>query len=208
MKAPKFDCNNGQKGDRRPQEYFKMRRGLMLASLLLPLTGCYVQPGVGYGYGGYQQPGYQAAPYGYQEDAYPGYDYNGGSPHMAYEGSQMPLIFFGGLWGFNDRYGNFHRAPDGVQRHLESRHPQGSGARAFGGQSAAPHFGGGQQQFAPPAHQGWQGGGGGQPRVEHRQAPVAPAAAAPAPRAAAAPAPRQEEHRGGDRHCPNGQTHC
>ncbi len=191
-----------------------MRRGLTLAALLLPLAGCYVQPGAGYGYG--YQPAYPAPPYGYQEEAYPGYDYNGGAPYMMYEGSQMPLIFFGGVWGYNDSYSHFHRAPDAVQRHLESRHPQGSGARIYGGQSAAPHFGGGSQaaphfgggsQSAPPAHQGWQGGGGAQPRVEHQQAPIAPAIGAPPPHAAA-PAPRQEEHRGGDHHCPQGQTHC
>ena len=205
-----------------------MRRGPIIAALLLPLAGCYVQPGSDYGYSyggyqppayqaapyGYQEPAYQAAPYGYQEPAYPGYDYNGGAPYMIYEGAQTPLIYFGGLWGYHDRYGHFQRAPEAVYRNLESRHPQGAGAHASGGQFVAPRVNGGQQS-PPPAHQGWQGGGGGQPRVEHRQAPIAPAAVAPptvappAPRAAApGPAPRQEERRGGDRRCPNGQTHC
>lgn len=173
-----------------------MRRVLTLAMLLLPLAGCYVPPGGdGYGY---------AQPYGYQPDAYAGYDYNGGSPYMSYEGAEMPLISYGGNWGFYDRERRFHRAPDSVGRNLESRHPQGAEASPYGGRAPASGFGGGYQQ-APP-------------QPQYRQNTAAPAFTAPpmptappavrtaAPPAPAAPAPRREERH--ERTCPQGQTHC
>jgi hypothetical protein len=191
-----------------------MRRSLTFAILLLPLAGCYAPPPAdGYGYG-YQQPAYQPVPYAEPQDAYPGYDYNDGSPYLTVDGAAMPLIFFGGFWGYNDSYGHFHRAPDRVGRNLESRFPHGQGFQPRGG-----------GWRAPPPRQGWQGGGGGggpPPRFEQRPAPAAappPHFAAPQPHYAApaaappprfaAPAFRQEEHRGREeRHCPPGQSRC
>jgi len=169
-----------------------MCRALILAALLLPLAGCYAPPGA-YGYG-YAQPGYQPDPYADQQDVYGGYDYNGGSPYMTYEGAQVPLIFFGGSWGFYDRDRHFHRAPEGVERHLQSRHPEGAGARPYGG---------------PPAGSPWNGYPAA-PRPQYHPNANAPAYAAPPPRVAApaAPAaqPRREEHP--KQNCPWGQAHC
>ena len=81
-----------------------MRIGFALAALLLPLGGCVV-PGQPVGYG-YAQPEY----------GYPGYAYNSGSPTLMVEGASVPLIYFGGSWGYYDGYRRFHRAPEGVYR--------------------------------------------------------------------------------------------
>ena len=205
-----------------------MRRALTFAALLMPLAGCYVPPAPdAYGYG---QPAYQGQVYADQQDVYPGYDDNGGSPTSYYEGAAVPLVFFGGSWGFYDGYRRFHRAPDSVGRHLESRHPQGAGFSPYGGRTAAPTYNGGYQGVPRPQYQQQS-----QPQYQPQSPPQyrqntsapayvappprsAPAYAAPPPRAApatapppvhtAAPAgpPRQEDHR--DHRCPNGQTHC
>jgi hypothetical protein len=176
-----------------------MRRALTILAVLLPLGGCYVQPGAGYGYA---QLGYQPYSYGSQPDAYPGYEYNGGSPYMAYEGSQVPLVFLGGGWGYHDREGRFRRAPENVWRHLETRHPQGAGSHTYGGQGFAPVHGG-----SPPA-----AFGGGRPAVQQNASPpvahTAPPVARMAPPAQSAPAQRQEERRGGDRRCLLGHAYC
>jgi len=125
-----------------------MRQGLALVALLLPLSGCVVPPPqpVGYGYG-YPQPGY---PFG--EPAYPGYSYNAGSPSLYVEGATVPLIFYGGGWGYWDGYHRWHRAPEGIGRDLEHRHPGGFGYRPWGG-----------GQFARPEGgrpDGWRSDGG------------------------------------------------
>jgi hypothetical protein len=105
-----------------------MLQRLALAALLLPLTGCVVPPQpVGYGYG-YPQPGYPGTDY-----AYPGYAYNDGSPTIAVEGATLPLIFYGGGWGYWDGYHRWHRAPEGLDRHLNQRFPGGAGYRPWGG---------------------------------------------------------------------------
>ena len=119
-----------------------MRHGLTLAALLLlPLTGCVVPPqplGYGYGYaqpgypGGYAQPGYPGA-YPQADYGYPGFAYNDGSPTLFVEGAAVPLIFFGGGWGYYDRDRNWHRAPDRVEHGLNQRFPGGAGYRPWGG---------------------------------------------------------------------------
>jgi hypothetical protein len=209
-----------------------MRRGPIFAMMMLPLAGCVPVPGgPGYGgyapapyQGGYEQPGYPPPAYGYQDSGYPGYSYNEGSPYIVEEGVTLPLIFFGGAWGYYDRDRHFRRAPEHVYRDLQARHPGGSGARVFSGQAipprfngggqAAPHFNGGGQ--APPPHfnggqPAWQGGG---QAVQHpppsfaappqHAAPVAaPVQHAPPP----AQQPRREEPRG-HQQCPPGQFRC
>jgi|GEM_PF-2812475 len=202
-----------------------MRRGPIFAMMMLPLAGCVPVPGgPGYGgyapapyQGGYEQPGYPPPAYGYQGDAYSGYAYNDGAPYIVEEGVTLPLIFFGGAWGYYDRDRHFRRAPKNVYRDLQARHPGGSGARVFNGQAAAPHFNGGAQA-APHFNGGqpaWQGGQQhAQPSfaapAQHVQPSFAPPPQHAAPAAVApvqhTPPARQEEHHG--RQCPNGQTHC
>ena len=110
-----------------------MRHGLALVALLLPLSGCVVPPQpVGYGYG-YQEQGYPGGDYNY-----PGYSYNDGSPTLVVEGAPMPLIYFGGAWGYYDGARRWHRAPDGVDRHLAQRFPGGAGYRPWGGGFGRP----------------------------------------------------------------------
>ena len=206
-----------------------MRRGPIFAMILLPLAGCVPPPGgPGYGYGGYPQPyqgGGSAPPvYGDPNAGYSGYAYNDGAPYIVEEGVTLPLIFFGGAWGYYDRERHFRRAPEHVYRELQSRHPGGSGARVFSGQAAPPHFNGGGQAAphfngggqAQPPH--FNGGGQAQPHfnapppVQHTQpsfaAPphhAAPVAAPPVQHTA--PPARQEEHRGRQQ-CPPGQFRC
>ena len=110
-----------------------MRRGPIFAMILLPLAGCVPPPGgPGYGYGGYPQPyqggGYAPPVYGDPNAGYSGYAYNDGAPYIVEEGVTLPLIFFGGAWGYYDRERHFRRAPEHVYRELQSRHPGGSGA--------------------------------------------------------------------------------
>jgi hypothetical protein len=105
-----------------------MRHGLALVALLLPLGGCVVPPQpVGYGYG-YPQPGYPD-----QDGGDPGYAYNDGSPTLAVDGATVPLIFYGGGWGYWDGSHGWHRAPDRIGRQLDMRHPGGVGYRPWGG---------------------------------------------------------------------------
>lgn len=153
-----------------------MRHGLALVALLLPLGGCVVPPqpiGYGYGYGqpGYAQPGYPAGDYGY-----PGYAYNDGSPTLFVEGATVPLIYYGGGWGYWDGYRRWHGAPDRIGRDLDRRHPGGAGYHPWGGgqygnpQPLGPGggrvggFAGGGNSFVgrpggPPSGGGFQGGG-------------------------------------------------
>jgi hypothetical protein len=180
-----------------------MRHGFALMALLVPLAGCVVPPG-GPGYG-YAQPGYPAAEYGY-----PGYAYNNGSPSMYVEGASVPLIFYGGGWGYWDNGRHWHRAPEGIGRHLEERHPGGVGYRPWGGggfgrsegfRPEAPRAGGYQ-----PGGNPWANRGGGQPQGGgfHPQAqgggfrqqptPQVQRAAVPASRPAPPERHRDDEH--------------
>src|SRR3981081_87588 len=123
-----------------------MRPRFALVALLLPLGGCVVPPDQGcYGYSAaYPQPGY----------GYSGYSYYGDSPTMAFEGGNVPLIFYGGSWGYWDHGHNWHRAPDHVTRNLDQRFPGGSGYHAWGGNPAG-------RPVAPLPGGGWQGNSGG-----------------------------------------------
>jgi hypothetical protein len=186
-----------------------MRRALTLAALLLPLAGCYVPPGAD----GYSDTGYQGVAYADRQDVYAGYDYNGGSRFMNYEGAQVPLVFFGGYWGFYDGSRRFHRAPDSVGRHLESRHPEGSGARPYGGRVAAPPYNGSYQAAPRPRYdQNTSAQANTAPRTHTAPVYAAPASHTAPPAHTAAPAAptaaptRHEEHR--DHRCRPDQTHC
>jgi hypothetical protein len=188
-----------------------MRRGLWLGSLLLPLTGCYVapsDPGYGYAQPGYPSPppgyplagypppsyppgGYYApAPYDPYAGGYPGYSCNSGAPTILEGGVAMPLVLFGGEWGFYDRDRHWHRAPEGVSRDLEAH-------RAGGGQfrpGAAPRAEAYPRSGQPAGQAAYRPAG--QPQ---------PSAAPPgAPRAAEAgrPQPTEYEHR---HDCQSGQ---
>ncbi len=141
-----------------------MRKHLSIIAMLLPLAGCVVEPapspyGNPYGYGGTPAPAY-----GDDSGVYSGYYYNEGSPYMVVEGAALPLIYFGGAWGYYDGYHTFHRAPDQVWRHLERQNPRGSGIRPYEGRPGGGGYGG--------APRGGGGFGGGQaPRPDYRQAP-------------------------------------
>jgi hypothetical protein len=134
-----------------------MRRGLLVTALLLPLAGCVVPPDGGY-VTSYPGP-----------EVYPGYYYNDGAPYIIVEGQPAPLIYYGGTWGYYDRYHHFQHAPDQVWRHLEERNPHGAGLRPWDGPHHPPGGAyGGQPGYHPPPPGGYQGGGyqprpGGQP---------------------------------------------
>ncbi len=146
-----------------------MRHGLALAALLLPLSACVVAPPPppAYGYG-YPPPGYPVPDAGYS-----GYAYNDGSPTMIVEGAPMPLIFYGGSWGYWDSGRHWHAAPEGIDRNLRQRYPGGvgyhpaGGPGPYGGPPGGPRVGaypGGGNPYA--GHQGGPyGGPGGEPRV-------------------------------------------
>jgi hypothetical protein len=182
-----------------------MRRAIWLAALLLPLGGCYVEPaGPTYGYG---PPGYPPGPpptYDPYGVGYPGYSYNGGAPTYMDAGVAVPLVLFGGQWGYYDHDRHWHRAPDQVSHDLEGRRGGGgqfhsNGAPAGGGgqfhPSGAPRPDSGPQ----PRSGGFAGPAGFHPTDQaHAGAPPHPAAQATDP--------RQEGHE--QRHdCAQGQ-HC
>lgn len=225
--------------------------GLALGLLLLPLGGCYVPPtqptdyaqpgyppGTPYGYAqpgyppdyaqpGYPPPGYPPSGYpppGYDPygNVYPGYSDNGGNPTLLVAGAAVPLVLFGGGWGYWDTHHNWHSAPDAVQRHLVQQQAAGGFHAVPGGtpqprpQGRPPPAAGGQTFFhantPPPAAPG-----GGQ-TFFHANTPPPPAAPNgqtffhgteqphPGPAAASRPAPPapppHEEHGHG---CPPGQ---
>ena len=222
-----------------------MRRDLVLAALLLPLTGCYIPPSgssdyvqTGYppGYSdaqpgypppGYPSPGYQPPPGVYYPDdnTYPGYSYNGGDPTMLVEGATVPLILYGGGWGYWDSRHSWHHAPDGISRRLDEQRRSGGGFYRNGGgrppPDNRPFFGGGDpnrgQRFraneqprpGPPGgpsfrpnEQPRSGPPGGQFFHPNEQArpvamPAAPPRPAPPPAPAAPPpSPQQRDHIG------------
>lgn len=134
---------------------------------------------------------YAQSPY----TAYPGYSDNGGAPTIIEGGAVMPLVLFGGEWGYHDSERRWHRAPEGVSRHLEER---------GGGQfhpNAAPRGEAFPQprQDGRPSGERFCGQAANRP-AEHPRPAATPVAAAPAPAAQ----PRQEGH---ERHrdCPAGQ---
>src|SRR5271165_5286385 len=155
----------------------RMRHRLALVALLLPLASCVVPPQpAGYGYyapgaypsgaypsgaypsgaypsgaypsAGYSQPGYPGA-YPQPDYGYPGFAYYDDSPTLFVEGAAVPLIFFGGGWGYYDHERRWHRAPEGVERHLSQRFPGGAGYRPWnGGRIGRPE--GGQAEGRRP----------------------------------------------------------
>ena len=139
-----------------------MRLGLTLMAMMLPLAGCVVPPPPA---AAYPSPPPAAAPYPPPsgEFMYPGYAYNNGAPTLIVGGLPMPLIFFGGTWGYWDRYHHWHRAPEPVWRHLEALHPGGFGPRPHGGglygHAGGPWLGrGGRQAGGGAYHPGYRGG--------------------------------------------------
>jgi hypothetical protein len=78
-------------------------------------------PPPGYSQPGYPPPGYPPASYDPYGNVYPGYSYNNGSPTLLVDGAVVPLIAFGGGWGYYDAHRNWHHAPDQVSRHLEQQ---------------------------------------------------------------------------------------
>jgi hypothetical protein len=196
-----------------------MRHNLLLAALLLPLSGCYVAPQpIGYaqpqpGYPpppGYPpQPGYPPASYDQDDNIYPGYSENDGAPTLAVDGAVVPLVLFGGGWGYYDGRHNFHRAPDAVSHHLEERRSSGASFHPGGGPGFHPDAGprpGGGPGFHPDAGSGPRPGGGPGFRpasVPGGQPSGGQSSFRPNPAAAARPAPppaRPER-----RECPPGQ---
>jgi hypothetical protein len=170
-------------------ETYSMRRALWLTCLLLPLGGCYVdQPAPGYGYA---PPGYPPPPpppsYDPYAGAYPGYGYNGGAPVYYDAGVAVPLVVFGGAWGYYDHDHHWHRAPEGISRDLEVR-------RAGGGPyppGPAPH-----PEPYPQQRPGQPG-----PAAYHPGEPPHPVAP-PRPASGAPPHQEGQEHH---RDCPPGQ---
>jgi hypothetical protein len=173
-----------------------MRRELWMVTLLLPLSGCYVPPAdQGYGYApaeyyppGYPGGGYGPAPYQSAPDIYPGYSYNDGQPTYLDGGMAVPLVLFGGQWGYYDRERRWHHAPDRISRDLEA-HRAGGGhfhtnsvPRGEPGFQPRPGQPGGfrppEQPRSPPPQAGFQ------PR------PAAPQAAFPAPEQPRSPPPQ------------------
>jgi hypothetical protein len=131
-----------------------MRHRLAIAAMLLPLAGCVVPPQAPYAYAQaypqpYPQQAYPAA-YGHTDLSYPGYGYIDGSPTIAADGGTWPLIFYGGAWGYWDGYHSWHRAPDQVWHHLESRYPGGAGYRPWNGGGGGTAWHGGSPGGAPP----------------------------------------------------------
>jgi hypothetical protein len=168
-----------------------MRRALWLVSFLLPLGGCYVAPPAPAGYG-YAPPGYPPPPPPLPSDpyasAYPGYGYNGGAPVYYDAGIAVPLVLFGGAWGYYDRDHHWHRAPEGISRDLDAHR---GGGRGQPGAMPRPE-GYPQQRAGQPGAVGYRPGEGPHPVAAPRPAQGAP--------------PRQGEHE--RRHdCPPGQ-HC
>jgi hypothetical protein len=163
-----------------------MRPHIALMALLLPLSGCVVPPDqAGYGYPGYPgyapgypQPGYPGA-YPAPDYGYPGYSYYDGSPTLAVDGAVLPLIFYGGGWGYWDSGHNWHHAPDNVAHNLNQRYPGGAGFHAWGGSP------GGRPPGGPPPGGRPPGGGfpgrppGVTPSAAHAPAPAAVSHAAP-----------------------------
>lgn len=148
-----------------------MRQSLAIAAILLPVAGCVYQPATrpaawsypppppayappAYAPPAYPRPDYQPDQvYDPGPEIYPDYYYNDGAPAFVVEGVPVPVIFFGGFWGYYDRGHIWHRVPDRVAFDLNRRHPGGAGIRAFSPPRAfrpgAPRPGGFQPGSAP-----------------------------------------------------------
>ena len=165
-----------------------MRRALWWACLLLPLGGCYVDtPAPDYGYA---QPGYPPPPPGSDPyaGAYPGYSYNNGAPVYDDAGVAVPLVFFGGAWGYYDHNRHWHSAPPGISRDMDVR-----------------RAGGGPYHPGPPPHpEGYPRPGQPGPAGYHPGEPPRPNEG---PRPGPGAPPHQNEQHEHHRDCPPGQ-HC
>jgi hypothetical protein len=138
-----------------------MGRKVWLAALFLPLSGCYVpQQGPGYapqpdyGAAGYGTPAYASPGYPPGYDPYSSYNYDNGAPMIVEGGVSVPLVLFGGEWGYYDHDRHFHRAPDNVRRDIESHRASGNfrpNPGPSGGGGPQPWHGqpGGQAGFHP-----------------------------------------------------------
>jgi hypothetical protein len=128
----------------------KMRRGLVLAILLLPASGCAVTPGSGYVYAAapeYPPPAYAEysdTPDPYSGEAYPGYTFNDEVPMIMEDGNAMPLVLLGDQWGYYDHERRWHHAPDQVWRQVQNRQGPGWSGHPDG----PPHYGG----YQPPRY--------------------------------------------------------
>ncbi len=177
-----------------------MRQALWLAPLLVPLAGCYMPAG-DYGYGAAQQPYGYAQPYPQPYDPYaaaPGYSYNDGAPVIVEGGASVPLVFFGGEWGFYDRERRWHRAPEHAYRDLERRRESGAHFHPDAMPRGEPReFRGAEQRQQAPAmnHQHFE------PAQQQRPQ----ASFFPQPHAAPSPQPQRTEEHERRRDCPPGQ---
>src|ERR1700761_1306475 len=153
-----------------------MRQRLWILSLVLPICGCYVpQPAPVYA-----PQAYPASPPGYPPPPppYPGYSYNDGAPTIIEGGVAVPLVFFGGEWGFYDHDHHWHRAPDAVYRDLDRRRSQGP---SFHAGAFSPPAAGRPGWHPPPGHGGPEPNHGGPPPPGYRPQPVAVHPASPPP---------------------------
>lgn len=129
-----------------------MRRAILTSLLMLPLAACYVEPPAPMGYGYPPPPPAGYPPPAYPYAAYPGYSYNDGAPIIYEGGIPIPLMFFGGVWGWYDSGHVWHAAPAGVIRDLNAR-------RAAGAQfhpSAVPQAQGWQREQAYQHYEGYR----------------------------------------------------
>jgi hypothetical protein len=153
----------------------------------------YAQPG--YAQPGYPPPGYAPPPYDPNAAVYPGYSESGGVPVFIDGGIALPLILYGGEWGYWDRDRHWHRAPDPIARHLSERPAPGWSGHPGSPPPAAA--------YAPPRHD--------EPRpltsTATYRAPE-PAHPATAPYAAPRPAPASPPPQERRRDCPSNQPHC
>ncbi len=125
-----------------------------MGTLLLPLSGCYVeQPAA------YPGPAYPPSA-AYDPNGDPGYGYNGAQPTIMEGGFAFPLVLLGGEWGYYDRDRHWHRAPEETRRRLQEG-PQGEGPIHS---NAAPGTSTRLQEARPLTGRPWQRPCGGRNR--------------------------------------------